>query len=450
MTDRAYCRISLDTERSGSITKQRSQIETRSREPEWYEDRSVSGSKIPFAERPAGGRLLRDLEKGDRVLVTKIDRAARNVRDLLDLVERVEEVGASISFVEQGIDTAGPMGRFLLTLLGAIAELEAGIIAERRRESLVVFKREGRHAVGAAPYGLRSVTREDGRGLVLRPDPVQAPLLRDAVERLLEGVTQSLLSKDLGLGEAGFSRLLRNERLAGIYDHDEDGTPRIDPDMAVFSLAEWRALQARIDRPAKAWTRAEGYGEALACATCGHRLYLSKANPPRKDTYKCGGRRFGQHRADAGPIASVTREKADPQVERDFLTRFGGLPVTEVVTIDSSAERDEAVALARMRVERVRAAQDAAETDEEEDRLLEDYRKAKRALRDAEALPVERVTKEIPTGKTFAEVWEAADQRERVRLLLEVGPWLVRPGWLPIEEKVSLQPEPDYLAGQLD
>ena len=76
--------------------------------------------------------FMADLQQGDRVLVTKIDRAARSVRDLLDVVERIENAGASIVFVDQGIDTSGPMGRFLLTLLGAIAELEAAIMAERR------------------------------------------------------------------------------------------------------------------------------------------------------------------------------------------------------------------------------------------------------------------------------------------------------------------------------
>ncbi|WP_169736300.1 recombinase family protein, partial [Promicromonospora kroppenstedtii] len=70
-----------------------------------YEERSVSGAKVPFADRDEGARLLAALQPGDRVLATKIDRVARNVRDLLDLVERIEREGASIVFVDQSIDT---------------------------------------------------------------------------------------------------------------------------------------------------------------------------------------------------------------------------------------------------------------------------------------------------------------------------------------------------------
>src|SRR5687768_8693795 len=122
MTDRGYARISLDTQQSGSISKQTERIKAvAGSDVQWYKDESVSGSKVPFAERPEGGRLMADLQKGDRVLVTKIDRAARSVKDLLNLVERIEKAGASILFVDQAIDTSGPMGRFLLTLLGAIA-----------------------------------------------------------------------------------------------------------------------------------------------------------------------------------------------------------------------------------------------------------------------------------------------------------------------------------------
>ncbi|WP_036959099.1 recombinase family protein, partial [Promicromonospora kroppenstedtii] len=118
MTDHAYTRISFDSRVSGSIAKQRARLARHSPDAVVYEERSVSGAKVPFADRDEGARLLAALQPGDRVLATKIDRVARNVRDLLDLVERIEREGASIVFVDQSIDTSGPMGRFLLTLLG--------------------------------------------------------------------------------------------------------------------------------------------------------------------------------------------------------------------------------------------------------------------------------------------------------------------------------------------
>ena len=446
MTDRAYARISLDTLVSGSITRQRSRLARYADdEPEWYVDESVSGSKIPFAQRPEGRRLLADLVRGDRVLVTKIDRAARNVRDLLGLVEEIEARGASIVFVEQNIDTAGPMGRFLLTLLGAIAELEAGIIAERRRESLAAFREEGRHAQGRAPHGLRSVPNPNGRGLVLRPDPETAPRLREAVERLYRGEPQHVLADFVGLSPGAFSRLLRNTRLAGIQG--VGSSLRVDPDQAVFSSVEWQRLQDFLGRPEKAWTKADGYGAALRCAVCDRRLYLNVASEPRLHRYRC--RRVNGHERGE-PISSVSRYLADAKVEADFLGRFGHLPVTDRVIQGSSEARDEAVAQARLHLDAIRAQQDQADTEAEEEILFQAYLSAKRALREAEALPAEAVEVEVLTGETLAQAWHAADDTTRTSLLLRVGPWIVEPGRLPIEQKVHLDEAlQDYLAGQV-
>lgn len=140
VTDRGYARISNDTSRSGFIDTQKAQIGAYAGGGvEWYEDRSVSGSKVPIWEREGGGKLLADLQRGDRVLITKIDRAARNVDDLLGFVARIEEAGASVRFVDQDIDTSGAMGRFILA---AIAELEAEIVRERRMESLTQFRND--------------------------------------------------------------------------------------------------------------------------------------------------------------------------------------------------------------------------------------------------------------------------------------------------------------------
>jgi site-specific DNA recombinase len=174
VTDRAYSRILLDSLASGSIDKQRAALAKRAdADAVFYEDRSTSGS-IPFAERPDGARPLADLSTGDRVLVTKIDRAARDVLDLLNLVKRVKATGATIVFTEQpDFVTEGPLGDLLLTVLGAVAQFERALIAERRRESLVAFKAEGRHAVGRAPYAFRAS----------RTPPVEAVGLRIGDEK---------------------------------------------------------------------------------------------------------------------------------------------------------------------------------------------------------------------------------------------------------------------------
>lgn len=452
MTDRLYERISLDSERSGSIVKQHARLLKVADADDYglYEERSVSGAKVPFAERPQGSRLLADLRAGDRVLITRIDRAARNVRDLLGLIERIEAAGASIVFVDQNIDTAGPMGRFLLTLLGAVAELEAAIVAERVRESRESFRAEGRFGGGPVPFGFRTVPHPTGRGLVLRPFRDEAGLLtgdsvlaRELVERVLGGESQRTLARLAGLGEPGFSRWLRNPLLAGI----KPGTAgEVEPDAAILSLVQWARLTEHLDRP-KAWTRSDDLAAAFVCGLCGSRLYLGpNKRYPESAVYRCSRRLH----ADGDPSVAVVRRNAEAHVEREFLARFGRLPVVEEVVVSSSAERDEAIARARLDLDAIRVAQDDAETDEEEEALFSRYRAAKRALRDAEALPVGRVTREVATGQTFGEAWVAASTAERVGFLRRFGPWVVEPGrGLPVGEKVHLPTsEPDYLTGQ--
>lgn len=434
MTDRAYARISRDSARSGSITKQRARLAAlASADVAWYVDESVSGAKVRFADRPEGARLLADLQPGDRVLVTKIDRAARNVRDLLALVEVITQAEASIVFADQNIDTSGPMGRFMLTLLGAVAELEAAIVAERVQETRASFRAEGRWGGGPVPFGLTTAPHPAGRGLVLRPDPETADAAREVIARVCAGESQRSLAPLTGLRPPGFSRWLRNPALAGI----RPGTDvAVDPDAALVSLAEFRALQAFLDGPRKTWTRADGFGEALACGVCGHRLYYARNKRyPESSVYRCGRR---AHR-DGDPAVAVVRRHADRHIEEDFLATFGDDPVVEEVTVRNSDARDEAVALARLRLEAARRAFEEADEDTEDD-ALESARAAKRALREAEALPSDTITETRVTDLTHRELWAMLPEPERAAYLASAGPWLVYPGrGLPIAEKVRRQ-----------
>lgn len=453
MTDRGYERISLDNERSGSITKQTSRIDAFGSDVVHYPDESVSGSKIPFADRPAGKRLLADLRPGDRVLVTKIDRAARNVRDLLDLVEHIEASGSSIVFIDQNIDTSGPIGKFILVLLAAIAELEANIIGERRRESLISFAKEGRHAVGAAPFGFKSVDNPNGRGLVIRPDWDVTPpwarstaaILREAIDRVLAGEAQARIVESLPIKEAGFSVLLRNPRLAGMTPDKDgvvtiNGVPRIDSEAALLTMAEWNRLREHMKRPnKKPWAHQDGYGSALSCAICGFRLYKSSggASRPNNNAYKCGRAKH----VKGSPAASVQVATADPFIEQKFLSEYGSRDVVIASWSDSADTKTEAIASAQIHLEAAQTAFLADLDDEQEDEVLGALRDAKRALRAAQEMPEERVFQVESAGYTVGEHWQRSDAAEKCRMLSIVGRWVVHPGRLPVEEKIELKPD---------
>ena len=90
-----------------------------------YREEGVSAKDT---ERPALKRLLEDVRANrvEAVVVTKLDRISRSLHDLLELMATFETYGVKFVSLRDNIDTAGPVGRFMLHILGAIAELERG------------------------------------------------------------------------------------------------------------------------------------------------------------------------------------------------------------------------------------------------------------------------------------------------------------------------------------
>ena len=128
-----------------------------------YTDR-ISGAK---ARRPGLDELMRDARRGrfDVVLVWASDRIARSVKHFLEILDELNRLQIEfISFREQ-IDTGGPLGRAIVVIIGAIAELERNLIIERVRAGMRRARLEGRH-IGRRPLELdrESILRDHQRG----------------------------------------------------------------------------------------------------------------------------------------------------------------------------------------------------------------------------------------------------------------------------------------------
>lgn len=103
--------------------------------------------------RPVLTRLLGRIEKGDTLIVVRIDRLARSLSHLLQIIETLEARGAFFRSLSDPIDTASPQGKFTLQVLGAAAEFERALIRERTRAGLTSARAKGR--MGGNP-GLRA------------------------------------------------------------------------------------------------------------------------------------------------------------------------------------------------------------------------------------------------------------------------------------------------------
>jgi DNA invertase Pin-like site-specific DNA recombinase len=90
-------------------------------------------------------RMMDYVRAGDTVICESISRFARNTRDLLELVERLTAKGVEFISKKEAIDTTTPTGKFMLTIFGAVAELEREYILQRQREGIAIAKQEGKY-----------------------------------------------------------------------------------------------------------------------------------------------------------------------------------------------------------------------------------------------------------------------------------------------------------------
>lgn len=97
-------------------------------------------------KRPELQRMMEYVRRGDTVIVESISRFARNTRDLLELVEQLTKKGVEFVSKKETIDTTTPTGKFMLTIFGAVAELEREYILQRQREGIAVAKEQGKYA----------------------------------------------------------------------------------------------------------------------------------------------------------------------------------------------------------------------------------------------------------------------------------------------------------------
>jgi len=132
-----YARVSTkDQDTDNQTNRMKEYAEMRGYEvfDEYFE--KVSGSKD--AKRPEQERLLTDAKRRrfEKVIVIKIDRLGRSIKNLVEILENLETSGVGLEVIDQPIDTSTAMGKFITIILGAAAEFELELIRERTRDGL--------------------------------------------------------------------------------------------------------------------------------------------------------------------------------------------------------------------------------------------------------------------------------------------------------------------------
>jgi DNA invertase Pin-like site-specific DNA recombinase len=154
----------------------------------------AAGCTVIRAEKASGtsrkGRseletLMDFLRPGDTLVVTRIDRLARSLRDLQNLVHELQEKGVHLKATEQPVDTSTPAGKAFLGMLGVFAEFETNLRRERQMEGINAAKERGVY-----------------KGRKPSIDPVEVRRLQE------EGLGATAIAKRLGIGRASVYRAL--------------------------------------------------------------------------------------------------------------------------------------------------------------------------------------------------------------------------------------------------
>ncbi|WKW50614.1 recombinase family protein [Rhodomicrobium lacus] len=160
-------------------------------------DLEASGCTKVFAEQVSSvakreqlSVALDFLREGDVFVVTKLDRLARSVRDLLEIVAAIEARGAGLRILAMNLDTTTPTGRLMLQVLGSVAEFERSLMLERQRDGIAKAKAEGKYK-GRKPTAMAKA---------------------DEVDALLRaGVTPTEVARRLGIGRSSVYRVIADK-----------------------------------------------------------------------------------------------------------------------------------------------------------------------------------------------------------------------------------------------
>ncbi len=253
--------------------------------PEEYSDGAKTGANT---DRAGFQRLMTDVEAGiiDAVVVYKIDRLSRSLRDFGQLMDTFERHGVSFVSVTQRFDTSSSMGKLTLNILMSFAEFERDVTRERILDKIAGAKRKGKHCGGVPILGYNTIEKK------LAINDVEAKLVRHIFQRFVETGSTTKLADELNRdgyrtkswptvtgriigghewNKADLYKILNNPKYVGLVEHKGKTFP--GEHEAIVSQKLWDDVHAilkdnyaeRVDR-----TRTETPALLKGIIKCGH------------------------------------------------------------------------------------------------------------------------------------------------------------------------------------
>jgi len=136
--------------------------------------------------------LLDMIDQGDKLVVWKLDRLARNMNDLTNIMEKLNSKGASFEILDQKIDTATASGKAFIGMLGVFAEFETNLRKERQLAGIAAAKAKGKH------LGRKSILSDKQK--------------KEIRSKSKAGINPSILSKEYGVSRATIYNILKGKK----------------------------------------------------------------------------------------------------------------------------------------------------------------------------------------------------------------------------------------------
>lgn len=374
-------RLSVGNENQTGEETQRTRISKRADAEEmelvdFAVDIDVSASISPWVRPSLGDWLNNKKDQFDHIIILKIDRIARSVRHLSDIIEWCEANGKGLISCEEGFDLSKPWGKTIAKILAVVAEAELDAIKARNKASRETMRKTGRWPGGLVPFGRRAVKGD--AGFTLELDPEYGPTLIEMIRRFIEKPSFSAVADWLNeqgvptaqdvariraaAGESTtrladpkprgarwtpttvqavlVSRSLLGEyvRANGAVVRNDDGTPvmRSEP---VLNEEEWAKLSeavASVKYKKQKGSTSPTVGVTF-CLLCGSALYFVKGDPAKgkRERYRCHGNKSKGIRAC--PKQRFWAEDLYSWLESALLGEIGHLERMESkTTIDDS------------------------------------------------------------------------------------------------------------------
>ncbi len=293
-----------------------------------YLDDGVTGT-LAMHERPEGARLLSALVTGqiEAVAFRSVSRLGRRTRVVLDTVDRADAAKVSLISITEPFDTSSPIGRFVVTILASISELDRENILAQTRAGMRRRAREGGWLGGKCAYGYRIEGRRHLAHLVLDDTEsgqggTRAELARLIFERVASGTSCDLLAQQLtaqgipawgggAWSAAVISRMIHNPVYRGEHQHGDaiEGSilpVSLSPAPRIVSDLLWRTANEQVERnrrlSGKSAKRLYLLRGLVVCGGCGCAYSGQTIDAARADAtdhhegvlYRCNGRASGR------------------------------------------------------------------------------------------------------------------------------------------------------------